>query len=350
MGAVIEQTWAPIAAELGILRALDPPGALPHIARTLDAQTAATDWEAEIDVEVLSVDATSYDTIRSRCGADPRLMEAMIAEIVSEHGKLQNPWTGSGGVLMGRVLKVGRNYRPAGLRPGELVMPVASLIAVPLRLDSVGPLTPASSQVPVRGRAIVTGRMLCAPVPSDLPPSVALAAFDVYPAASHVREMAAPNTHLLILGAGHAGLLAVAAAREAVGAGGRVTALDRSPSALERALAVDSSASVIEADVTDPVALSAALSERGLPPSDLTLLCTTVPGAEGAALVATADTGTILFFSTATTFAAAGLGADALGSRARLVIPNGLTRDQGEYAFELLRRVPELRRAFEAQA
>jgi L-erythro-3,5-diaminohexanoate dehydrogenase len=66
--------------------------------------------------------------------------------------------------------------------------------------------------------------------------------------------------------------------------------------------------------------------------------------------VATADTGTILFFSTATTFAAAGLGADALGSRARLVIPNGLTRDQGEYAFELLRRVPELRRAFEAQA
>jgi L-erythro-3,5-diaminohexanoate dehydrogenase len=349
MSAVVEPTTA-TAAVLGTLRALDPPGALPHIARILDAETGATDCEAEIDVELLSVDATSYGTIRKRCGADPRRMQAMIADIVAEHGKLQNPWTGSGGVLMGLVRKVGPHYRMPNLRPGERVMPLASLIAIPLRLHSVGPVIPASSHVPVRGRAIVTGSMLCAPVPGDLPRELALTAFDVYPAASYVRELAVPGAHVLVLGAGHAGLLAVAAAREAVGRRGLVTAVDRSAPALQRAQAVDPSASVIEADVTDPVAVSGGLSERGLPPADLTLLCTTVSGAEGSALVASADRGTILFFSTATTFAAAGLGADAVGSHAELLIPNGLTGDQGEYAFELLRRVPALRNALEATA
>jgi L-erythro-3,5-diaminohexanoate dehydrogenase len=111
---------------------------------------------------------------------------------------------------------------------------------------------------------------------------------------------------------------------------------------------VDPAAALVEVDVTDTVATAGALAERRLPPGDLTLLCTTVPGAEGTAIVATADRGTIVFFSTATSFAAAALGADAAGSHARLVIPNGLTEDRGEYAFDLLRRHPELRRVFEA--
>jgi L-erythro-3,5-diaminohexanoate dehydrogenase len=343
-------TWAADAEVLGAWRALDPPGALPHIARVLDAASAAGDCEAEIDVEMLAVDATSYRAIRERCDADARLMARMISKIVADHGKLQNPWTGSGGVLMGRVSAVGARYEMSDLAIGERVMPLASLIAIPLSLDSVGPIDPASPEVPARGRAIVTGRMLCASVPEDLTERVALAAFDVYPAASHVREMASPGEHVLILGTGHAGLLAVAAAREAVGSAGQVTALDSSPRALARASEIDPDACTVEADVTDPVAVAAELARSGLPPADLTLLCTSVPGGEGTAILATAQRGSVLFFSTATRFAAAALGADAIGSQARLIIPNGLTDDRGEYGFELLRRIPALHRAFEVRA
>jgi L-erythro-3,5-diaminohexanoate dehydrogenase len=185
-------------------------------------------------------------------------------------------------------------------------------------------------------------------VPPDLPKLVALTAFDVFPVASYTRVMAAPGAHVLVLGAGHAGLLALAAAREAVSDSGRVTAVDVSQAALERANKVDPTAVPIEADVTDTVAVAAALVDRELPPADLTLLCTTVRGGEGTAILTTADHGTVLFFSTATSFAAAALGADAIGSHARLVIPNGLTEDRGEYAFDLLRRNPVLRELFEA--
>jgi L-erythro-3,5-diaminohexanoate dehydrogenase len=149
-----------------------------------------------------------------------------------------------------------------------------------------------------------------------------------------------------VLGAGHAGLLAVAAARAAVGDGGLVTAVDTSAVALARARAVDPGVATITADVTDPLAVAAAIGRR----ADLTLLCVSVPGAEGTAMLVTEPRGTILFFSTATKFAAAALGADAIGSQPRLIIPNGLTDDRGAYTFELLRSVPALRAAFEEPA
>lgn len=348
MAAVIEATRPSLADALSTWRSVDPPGVLPHHARVLDARSPPSECEATIDVELLAIDATSYRAIRERAGADAQRMTETIARIVAERGKLQNPWTGSGGVAMGRLTAVG-SCRPASdLRTGERVLPLASLIAVPLRLDSVGPLDPDDPHVAVRGRAIVTGSMECARVPSDLAPRAAVSAFDVFPAASYVRELAVAGAHVLIFGAGHAGVLALAAAREAVGADGCVTIIDREPGALRRAETVDPEAALVQADVTDTVMTARALSDRGLPRGDLTLLCTTVPGAEGTAIVTTAERGTIVFFSTATSFAAAALGADAVGSRARLVIPNGLTDDRGDYAFELVRRHPALRGLFEA--
>ncbi len=332
-------------ARLGVHRAIDPPGTLVHLARALDAVSPANEYEAEIDVRMLGVDATSFGVIRRRCDADPQRMAGTIAQIVAEHGKLQNPWTGSGGVLIGTVRSVGERRR--GPTPGQLVVPLASLIAIPLRLDSVGPVDPTNPQVPVRGRAIVTGAMLCAEVPDDMPQPVALAALDVYPVASHARRLAAPGGHVLILGAGHAGLLALAAARAAVGPEGTVSCVDVSPAALARAAAIDPTATVLAGDVTEPVAIAGALSGRGLAPAELTLSCTSVEGAEGAAMLATSRHGTVVFFSTATRFASAALGADAIGSQATLLIPSGLTDDRGQYAFELLRTVAPLRAAFE---
>jgi L-erythro-3,5-diaminohexanoate dehydrogenase len=334
------------AAELGLDRALEPPRVLPHTARVLDASRAASEYEIELDVELLAVDATSYRTIREHSDGDPARMAQTIAEIVATRGKLENPWTGSGGVLMGRVRTVGPRHCMPDLRPGELVVPLASLIAIPLELHSVGPLRAEHPHVPVRGRAIVPGRMLCARMPDDLNAAAALTALDVYPAASHVRDQAAPGAHVAVLGAGHAGLLAIAAARAAVGDSGVVTAVDTSVAALARARAVDPALSAVQADVTDPLAVAHAIPQR----ADLTLLCVSVPGAEGTALLVTEPRGTILFFSTATRFAAAALGADAIGSQPRLIIPNGLTDDRGEYTFELLRSIPALRAAFEEPA
>ena len=343
----VRERWYADAHLLGIERSLEPAGALPHIARRLDARAAPNEHEAEIDVEILNIDATSHREIRRRCDDDAERMAETIRAIVDERGKLQNPWTGSGGILAGTVASVGADHWAADLQVGDRVVPLASLIAIPLRLDAVGPLSPHSPQVPVRGRAIVTGRMACAAVPDDLPLGVVLSALDIYPAASHTRDLARPGQHVLILGAGHAGLAAAAAADEAVGAHGRVTALDASDDALENMRRAVPRATVIRGDASDAVGTVEALRRRDLPRADLTLVCTSAPGCEGTAILATDEAGTILFFSTATSFPAAALGADSVSSKTSLVIPNGYTDDRGGYALDLLRRLPALRAAFE---
>jgi L-erythro-3,5-diaminohexanoate dehydrogenase len=129
-----------------------------------------------------------------------------------------------------------------------------------------------------------------------------------------------------------------------------VTVVDRAATALRRAEEVDPRVEAVPADVTAPLAVAQALADRGLERADLTLLCTSADDAEGTAILVTAQRGTVLFFSTATRFAAAALGADAIGSSPRLVIPHGLTEDRGQYAFDLLRANAPLRLAFGAIA
>jgi len=338
--------WQLDAAISGIHRSVTEPGTLPHLASRLDADTDPNEHEFSLDVELLNVDATSYRVIRERCGADRQAMADLICSIVAEHGKLQNPWTGSGGVLVGRVARAGARSGAAGLPVRTRVVPLVSLITLPLHLDQVGPLDPDDPQVPARGRAVVTGRMPWAEVPDDLPLDVVLTAFDVYPAAWHVRHRAEPGHHVLILGAGHAGLLAAVAATATVGATGRVSVVDGSTQALHRLQDVAPEAHAIRADATEPVAVVAALAADGAGCADVTLVCTSAAGCEGTAILATQAHGLVLFFSTATSFPAAALGTDALGSAVELVIPNGCTPDRGAYTLELLRQTPALLDSF----
>ena len=52
-------------------------------------------------------------------------------------------------------------------------------------------------------------------------------------------------------------------------------------------------------------------------PAGVTVVCVDVPGCEGGAVLATAQGGTVIFFSMATSFTAAALGAEGAGRRCR---------------------------------
>jgi L-erythro-3,5-diaminohexanoate dehydrogenase len=336
--------WDIDPAVLGTWRSLEPLGALPHLARRLDAVTEPNEYEIEIDVDLLNIDALSYRQLAQSCGRDPERIANAVADIVNVHGKMQNPATGSGGVARGVVRAIGSLAR-ADVRVDDLVVPLVSLIALPLQLKSVGPVNPDSPQVPVRGRAIITGRMPVALVPADLV-DAALTALDVYPVASYVRQRAVAGDHVAILGAGPAGLLGAVAAADVVGPTGHISVLDVDVQALKRLAEVVPAATAFAVDATNAVACATALRDRRLPPSDLTLACTSAKSCEGTALLLTANTGTVLFFSTATSFAAAALGSDPIGVGARLELSNGVTPDHGTYTFDLLRRNPALRKLF----
>jgi L-erythro-3,5-diaminohexanoate dehydrogenase len=53
----------------------------------------------------------------------------------------------------------------------------------------------------------------------------------------------------------------------------------------------------------------------------------------------------VLFFSMATSFSAAALAADGIGSSARMLVGSGFAPDGGSYALDLVRRSAALRQA-----
>ena len=81
--------------------------------------------------------------------------------------------------------------------------------------------------------------------------------------------------------------------------------------------------------------------------ADLVVNCASVPNTEMAAILSVRDGGTVIFFSMATSFTAAALGAEGVGKDVQMIVGNGYVPRHAELTLELLRRQEGLRRLFE---
>ena len=94
----------------GLRRVVRPKGALPQQAEVLDPHLPLGPDELSIEVERLNVDAASFRQLAQEAGGDEQRISSRVAEIVSARGKMHNPVTGSGGMLIGRVAEVGPEH------------------------------------------------------------------------------------------------------------------------------------------------------------------------------------------------------------------------------------------------
>jgi L-erythro-3,5-diaminohexanoate dehydrogenase len=259
---------------------------------------------------------------------------------------MHNPATDSGGVLLGTVRAVGESVTSPP-EVGTRVVTLASLTLTPLRLEGVTALDPSSAQVDVSGTAYICDRAPWAELPDDIPLAAALDVFDVCSAASHTRELAPGSRSICVLGAGHAGTLALGAARDAA-PDAQLTIVDVDESAVARATALGLADIGVATDLRDPIGALHAVRAAGSAPADLTVVVVNGPGCEPAAILMTTDQGTALFFSMATSFSAVALISDGLSSSAKMVVGTGYAPDRGAYALDLVRRMPALAEAMGA--
>jgi L-erythro-3,5-diaminohexanoate dehydrogenase len=333
----------------GLRRVASPKGALPQRADVLDPSLPLGEDELSIAVEALNVDAASFRQFEGAAGGDPARIAEMVLDVVRRRGKLQNPVTGSGGMLVGRVRAVGpRHPAAASLRAGDRVATLVSLTLTPLRIDRIRAVRPEVERVECDGEAILFATGLWARLPEDLPESVALAALDVCGAPALAARLVRPGMRVLAIGAGKSGALVLAQARESLAGSGEAVAADRSEEALAAALQAGLCHRTLRVDATDAVATLAAVEASG-GRFDLVVNCASVAGTEMASLLAVKDGGTVLFFSMATSFTAAALGAEGVGKDATLLVGNGYVPGHAERTLGLLRRNAGLRALFEAR-
>ncbi len=332
----------------GLRRVVSPVGALPQQAEVLDPTLPLGEDELAIEVEALNVDAASFRQLEASTGRDPARIAAEVERIVRARGKLHNPVTGSGGMLIGRVAEVGpRHPAAATLRAGDRVATLVSLTLTPLALRRISTVRTDVDRVECEGRAILFATGPWARLPEDIPERVALAALDVCGAPALVARHATPGQRVLVLGAGKSGALVCAAAKERVGASGEVVAADRSPQALAWVAALGACHRTLALDATHAAGALARAEEGGSPLFDLVVNCASMPGTEMSAILCAREGGTVIFFSMATSFTAAALGAEGVGKDVRLVIGSGYLPGHADLTLDLLRRHPRLRASFE---
>ena len=332
----------------GTHRALEPKGSLPQPAWKLDNTSEIWDNEVLINVETLNVDAASFRQISDQAGGDPGKIGQIIMETVAQRGKQHNPVTGSGGMLIGTVAEIGPALRDRDLAVGDRLASMVSLSLTPLKIQEILAVHGATCQVDVRAQAVLFASGIYAKLPADMPDKLALAVLDVAGAPAQTAKIVGPGQTVLVVGAGgKSGLLCLHEAKKRAGITGKVMALCRSEGAVARVQESGLADVILRGDAKEAMRVLQLVEEAtGGALADVTINCVDIPGTEMTSILATRDGGLVYFFSMATSFTAAALGAEGIGKDVTMLIGNGYTKGHAEIALDILRESSVLREMF----
>ncbi len=342
-----ERPIAPGGDPYGIHRVKEPPqggAGLPQPALRVDNDFSRLfEGEVLLGVETLNIDAASFTQMEKE--GDPA---HIVLRTVADRGKQHNPVTGSGGMLLGRVLQIAPGRPAEALGVGDRVATLVSLSLTPLRIDRVKAVRAASAQMDVDGEAVLFASGAYAKLPTDLPERLSLAALDVAGAAPQVARLVKPGSVVVVLGAGgKSGVLCVAEARRTGGPGACVVGLESNPRAADDLRALGLCDAVAAVDARDPVAVrKTVLSATGGREADVIFSCVNVPDTELGAILATRDRGIVYFFAMSTSFTKAALGAEGVGKDVDLFIGNGFAHGHADHTLAMLRDMPAVRALF----
>jgi len=356
----------------GAHRVLKPAFALPQSALKIDnTPRLAHPHELLLDVDFLMLDATSMRNIMESSANNLARAASRIRNIINSRGKMHNPVTNSGGVLVGKIREVGSKFfeihppLKGGNSTGQTIIPVASLSTLPLHIKRVKNIT--GDCVAAEGTAVMFSCMRICPVPEDFGPKLSLACVDISSLAPQVKRCLTKlaknrrgTIYILILGCGKAGLAAMYTIREL-----EKTLRKKNPTRPKiKILAVDFNRAQVDfvksLRIADVILRADAHNARELYAfvktntkealCDFVINVVTVPGTETATVLCTRERnphGIIFWFSMATRFDQAALATDSLGKDVTMLIGNGVADVQIEETFSLVRTYPQLRNYFE---
>lgn len=334
----------------GLHRVIEPKGVLPQPANKLDNNMDEIyDNEILIDVKTLNIDSASFTQIKEQAGGDKAKIAEIMLDIVAKQGKHRNPVTGSGGMLLGTVEKIGDALKgKIDLKEGDKIATLVSLSLTPLRIDKIKEIRSEIDQVDIEGKAILFESGIYAKIPDDMPEGLVLAALDVAGAPAQTAKLVKPGDTVFIIGAGgKSGMLCCYEAKKRAGVTGKVIGLTHSEKSTKRLQDLGFCDYVFAADATQPVPILEKIEElTGGKMADITINNVNIPDTEMTSILCTKDSGLVYFFSMATSFTKAALGAEGVGSDVTMIVGNGYTKGHAEITLQILRECEKLRKVF----
>lgn len=336
-------------SKYGTHRVLEPRDTLPQPANKISNDMEIFDNEILIDVDYLNIDSASFTQLKEEANGDIEKIKLKIMEIVKERGKMQNPVTGSGGMLIGNVEKIGDELKgKVDLKMGDKIATLVSLSLTPLRIDKILNIQPDIDRVEIEGKAILFETGIHAKLPDDMDETLALAILDVAGAPAQVKNLVKPRNTVLVLGAtGKSGLMCSLMAKKMIGKNGRVIGQARNEKRAGFLKKTGFCDEIIIADVLNPVdVLNQVLKVNNGKEVDISINCLSIPNTEMSCILPVKDEGIVYFFSMATSFTKAALGAEGIGKDVKMLIGCGYAKNHAQIALDLVRESDILLKIF----
>ncbi len=334
----------------GSHRVLEPEGFLPQPAFKLNNDFSKIfSNEILVNVKILNIDSSSFKQIVDEANYDKEKIKEIILNIVNTRGKMQNPVTGSGGMFVGEVEKIGEDLKcKIDLKEKDKIASLVSLSLTPLKIDKIKEVYLDKEQVEIEGKGVLFESGSFIKLPDDIDIKVSLALLDVAGAPIQVARLVKPNDTVFIIGAGgKSGILCCYESKKRVGPKGKVIAMAHSEKSYLRLKELGFYDEIFTGNAQDPLTILKKIEELtdgNL--CDVVINCVNVPDTELTSILACKERGIIYFFSMATSFTKAALGAEGVGKDVDMLIGNGYAKNHAEYALNLLRESKTLLKFF----
>lgn len=329
--------------EYGLHRVINE-SVLPQAAQKLNCSLPIDDSEVLIDVDVLNIDSASFHQIMKECHGNLKSVADTIKTIVSDRGKMQNPVTNSGGMLIGTVKEVGKNFKKH-LKVGDKIATLVSLTLTPLKIEEIIKIVPEKEQVYIKGHAILFSTGIFSKIPDNYSLGCALSLLDVCGAPAQMNNFVKKEMLIGILGAGKSGFLCALSALDLMKVPSNITIFDYSEKALEQIDQFKLGFKTKKMNATNPSEAIAFIEKNGQ--FDLVVNVTNVMNCEMNAILLTKDKGITYFFSMATSFTKAALGAEGIGKDLTMIVGNGYCENHADYTFKLVNKFPQVKKYYE---
>jgi L-erythro-3,5-diaminohexanoate dehydrogenase len=312
----------------GTHRVIEPKGVLPQPARVLNNDmTEIWDNELLLDVIRLNIDSASFHQIKTKLEKQghqdlEKAFADHIIDLTERTGKHKNEDTGSGGMLIGKVKEIGSNFEmKEEIKVGDTIASLVSLSLTPLKVKKVKKVLLDKDQAEIEGQAILFSSGIYAKLPDDMDINLALSVLDVAGAPAQVERLVKPGDTVVIIGAnGKSGVLCNAVAKERAGISGKVLGIVRNESYTETCLQTGCD-EVLIASATDALAVEQVVREAtNGKMADVVINVVNVENTEMPTILACKDRGIVYFFSMATSFTKAALGAEGIGADTLIIM------------------------------
>jgi L-erythro-3,5-diaminohexanoate dehydrogenase len=309
-------------------------------------------WDNEIlvDVDILNVDSASFTQIKKEAAGDKKKIAEIILSIVRERGKMQNPVTGSGGMFIGTVRSVGPALAlSCPLKAGDKIASLVSLSLTPLNIEEIIEVKADIDQVRIKGQAILFASGIYAKLPQDIPASLALAVLDVAGAPAQTARLVRPGQTVVIIGAGgKSGMLCAYEARRRAGVTGKVIGVEYSDRGIEQLRKLGFCDELLKLDASDALMCYESISRvTAGKMADVVINCVNIQNTEMGSILMCRDEGTVYFFSMATSFTKAALGAEGVGRDVDMIVGNGYCKGHADITLNILRESQAIRSLYE---